>query len=256
MIRFTLGLAVALCLASSGARAAQRPSVVPPDGEHEGYLWTAALHTPAGNDESSAAVVLRGTQRGTMQVAVTVDGDDKVYLAKSLADGSLDFVATRHEEVVPQLERLDHLARIAGGASAAPKVGDTWKLEIEEPVPRGTIPVTLTARVTSLDGDTLRIEADGDATGSIELPQPAATPAPSGGAGGGPGFPSGAPRTLNSDVDDGTAKKDDTINVRLKVHIAASFADGRLVEAHGAQLASPTLNPKESVESDWAFTKS
>jgi hypothetical protein len=250
------------CIVASGvALAAERPSLVPPNGERASYLWTATRHSPSGTADSSAAVILRGSAPpGTMQVAVTVDGDDQLYVAKSLADGSLDFVATRHEQTVPQLIRLDQIARLAGGAGSSPKTGDAWKLDFAEPVPGGTIAVTVQARVTAVDGGAVQLEADGIGLGSIAVPEPEATPGGRPGAGppgGAPGFPANAPSGITGTIDEGPqGAKDTTLSVKIHLHLTASFAGGTLVEARGSQVASPVDGPKESIETDWALTKS
>jgi len=173
------GIAIPLLAgaASACAFAAERASVVPPIGERASYLWTTSLRTPAGTHDSSAAVVLRGAPRGTMQIAVTVDGDDLDFLAKTLADGSLDFVATKHEDAVPELGRLDQISRLVAGAGVPPKAGDSWKLTLSEPVPGGTIEVPVVVRVVAGDDNTLNLEAEGDGRGSIELPKPPLDPA-------------------------------------------------------------------------------
>ena len=101
-----------------------------------------------------------------MQVAVTVDGDDQLYVAKSSADGSLDFVATKHEDAVPELGRLDQISRLVAGAGVPPKAGDSWKLTLSEPVPGGTIEVPVVVRVVAGDDNTLNLEAEGDGRGS------------------------------------------------------------------------------------------
>jgi hypothetical protein len=253
----------ALCLALAGpAFAAERPSLVPPDGQRASYLWTMTRHSPAGDLDGSAAVVLHGrTPPGSMQVSVTVDGADHTYVAKSSADGSLDFIATKHESSIPELVRLDQVARLAGGAGTQPKLGDTFKLNFDEPVPGGAIGVTVQARVTSVDGDVVRVEADGVALGTIALPQPQATAEAGGSAflgGAPPGrLPGGAPTSMSSEVDDGSEKsKDTTMDVKLHLHLSASFAGGVLVEARGSQVASPVKGPNESIETDWSFTKS
>lgn len=243
----------AVALVAATASAATRPTILPPEGERASYLWTVSRHSPVGELEASAAVVLRGRDvPGTMQVAVTVDGDDQTYIAKSLADGSLDFVATRHESMVPELVRLDQVARLAGGASANAKPGDTFKLDFLEPVPGGTIDVTVLAHVVSVDGGTMTVQADGEALGSIELPAPAPTPGLPAGPGGRPGGPS----SLVTDIDDGSPKKDTSLDVKLRLHLEATFAGGLMVEAKGTQIASPLKGRDESIETDWSFTKS
>ncbi len=243
--------------ASTCAFAGERASVVPPIGERANYLWTTTLRTPAGTHDSSAAVVLRGAPRGTMQVAVTVDGDDLDFIAKTLADGSLDFVATKHEDVVPELGRLDQLSRLVAGAGVPPKTGDSWKLTLSEPVPGGTIDVPVVVRIVAGDDNTLNLEAEGDGRGAIELPKPPPEPA----AGGRPGFPGGggggAPAGITGSIDDGSQQsKATTMDVKLHVRVSARFVGGVLVEARGAQVASPETGPKESIESDWELTKS
>ena len=255
-MRRAIALPIAALLASVAAYAAERPTIIPPNGERAGYLWTITRHSPAGSLDASAAVTLRGTTPpGTMQVAVTVDGADQVYTARSSADGSLNFVATKHEDTVPELLRLDQVARLAGGAGATPKLGDTWRMEFSEPVPGGSIDVTVQAKVTTVDGDAFSVEAGGEALGTIAVPKPEPTP---GGRGGAPGqgFPGSGPSTLNSDVDDGTKAKDNTMDVKMRVHVSASFAGGLLREAGGSQIVSPVQGPKEQIETDWALTKS
>ena len=254
------GIAVPMLTGAPGtcALAAERASVVPPIGERANYLWTTSLRTPAGTHDSSAAVVLRGAPRGTMQVAVTVDGDDLDFIAKTLADGSLDFVATKHEDVVPELGRLDQLSRLVAGAGVPPKTGDSWKLTLSEPVPGGTIDVPVVVRIVAGDDNTLNLEAEGDGRGAIELPKPPPEPAA---AGGRPGFPGGggggAPAGISGSIDDGSQQaKTTTMDVKLHVHVSARFVGGVLVEARGAQVASPETGPKESIESDWELTKS
>jgi hypothetical protein len=257
------GIAIPLLAgaASACAFAAERASVVPPIGERASYLWTTSLRTPAGTHNSSAAVVLRGAPRGTMQIAVTVDGDDLDFLAKTLADGSLDFVATKHEDAVPELGRLDQISRLVAGAGVPPKAGDSWKLTLSEPVPGGTIEVPVVVRVVAGDDNTLNLEAEGDGRGSIELPKPPLDPAGRRG-GGTPGFPGGgggggAPAGITGSIDDGSEQsKATTMDVKLHLHLSARFAGGFLVEARGAQVASPESGPKESIETDWELTKS
>ena len=178
IMRIAFVLAPALCAAvATSASAAVRPSVVPLDGVRASYLWTTARHAPNGDSDGSAAVILRGAPQGAMQVDVAIDGYDELYQAKSLADGTLDFVALKHEAPAPQLARLNQVARIAGAANQSEKVGDSWRVDLSEPVPGGTIDVQVVVHVTGADGDALVLEADGQAKGTIALPQPEVDPA-------------------------------------------------------------------------------
>jgi hypothetical protein len=266
-MRTTLLILAAALAVAQPARADERTTVIPPDGVRAAYLWTSTLHTPRGSQDSSAAVVLRGSARGAMKVAVTVDGDDMEFDAVSKRDGSLDFTATRHEALVPQLARLDDAARLAASADGALKAGDSWKLVLSEPIPGGTVPVQVVVHVVSAEGGALRLEADGDGVGSMEVmaPPDPTTPVgdPSGargvpGSGGAPqpqgggaqaGFPD--PRHGNADQE----LQQTSLDITVHVHLSIDFADGRMTQARGTQTVSPRSNKSERVESEWSLTK-
>jgi hypothetical protein len=281
-----LAFLVCSVLGAGTAFAADKPLLLPQGtGQRADFQFTSDTESGHGATTQSWLLSLVRSDRGIDLALSAPNAQPARYGGWVQKDGTLGIRADENAPALFVVRRYNEVAGLLAGAPDSPKTGDSWKAQIDVPLPLGgstRVPVTVTVLAA---GDTLSLVADGEAKVAISGTREQGGPTPATGVfsgstattaggipGGGQGAPGGGPGALGgpaagsgpagqyqtgSSAPAGTDNTGHALTAPqslVAVHAAAHFENGKFAAADGTIRVVTEAPDSPATLSTWSLT--